>query len=219
MQRRELWDRLAAVFFPHSCVFCGAVVEYEDHWCGRCDIPRREQLLYPGEITAAASPLLYAGGAKHAVLALKRHPDKRTARCLAQLMEELFRRCFPSARPGCIVPVPVSGAELRRRGHNHAGLLARALGERMELPVRELLARADGSQKQSALPAAQRARNAERSYHKAPGAAPDGERVLLVDDVYTTGATAAACGRALREAGAERVYVLTATMVEQRQGR
>ena len=91
------------------------------------------------------------------------------------------------------------------RGHVPAAGLARALGDLWELPVRGLLERRAGIKRQRDLPRKERRSNVARAF-SAPGLAP--ATVCLVDDVYTTGATAAACSIVLRRAGARRVDVI-----------
>jgi predicted amidophosphoribosyltransferase len=92
-----------------------------------------------------------------------------------------------------------------QRGHHPAERLARALAERWELPCEPLLVRAPGA-RQRGRTLAERRRNVRRAF-RATARAP--ARVILVDDVYTTGATASAAASALRAAGARRVEVVT----------
>ena len=93
----------------------------------------------------------------------------------------------------------------RERGHVPAARLARALGEIGGLPDRPLLVRTGGSRRQAGLPRAERRTNVRGLFDARSGA---GGLVVLVDDVYTTGATASACATALRRAGASRVEVV-----------
>jgi ComF family protein len=108
-----------------------------------------------------------------------------------------------------IVPVPLHPARLRRRGYNQAALLARELGRRVGLPVEErALQRVRATRSQMRLSAADRRRNVQGAFRCADGRV-RGRRVLLLDDVCTTGATLEACADALRAGGAESVWALT----------
>jgi predicted amidophosphoribosyltransferase len=102
--------------------------------------------------------------------------------------------------------VPPDGDRSLRRGHHPAERLARELGRRWELPVEPLLRRARSTPRQRGLKLADRRRNVTGAFAAAGRAPP---RVALVDDVYTSGATAAAAASALRKAGAGRVEVVT----------
>ena len=114
------------------------------------------------------------------------------------------------ARPAAdlVTAVPADGERLLTRGYHPAARLAHALADRWQLPVTDqLLLRPRGSARQTGLGLAERRRNVAGSFvaaaHELPGV------VLLVDDVYTTGATAAAAATALRGAGAHTVQVVT----------
>ena len=110
----------------------------------------------------------------------------------------------------CLIPVPVHPARRRKRGFNQAQILAEKVGEALGIPVEEeFLCRNRNTAPQKILGPAERLKNLEQAF-SVPGRAPEWmERVLLVDDIYTTGATAEACTRALKRAGVGKVYVLT----------
>ncbi len=105
-----------------------------------------------------------------------------------------------------ITYIPPDPARLVRRGHHPAEALARAVATRWQLDVEALLERRDGAARQTGLARPDRLRNARSAF----GAAADVPRqVVLVDDVYTTGATVSAAATELRRAGAMRVEVVT----------
>jgi ComF family protein len=109
-----------------------------------------------------------------------------------------------------VVPVPAHTARLRERGYNHAELIARPLARRMGLPFRSyLLVRTQPRPDKLKLTARERWRTVRGAYATREGTRVDKLRVLLVDDVFTTGATLDACSRALRGAGASEVVALT----------
>jgi ComF family protein len=108
-----------------------------------------------------------------------------------------------------IIPVPLHPTRERDRGYNQSALLARGLAEAAELPVRnDLLARVKATAPQVELGAEARRENVCGAFHCETGSA-TGLRVLLVDDVCTTGATLEACSQALRAGGAGSVWALT----------
>lgn len=168
--------------------------------CRRCD---------PEEFDAARACGLYERALRAAVLGMKRDPFVPTR--LAALLREAARRA-PLDAATLVVPVPLHPARERERGFNQAALLASALakGGRLRLDPGSL-ARVEHSERHRAgMDARARRESVEDAFAVTRPRLVRGERVLLVDDVFTTGATASACATALKAAGALEVYVLTA---------
>ena len=131
---------------------------------------------------------------------------ERGLRKLAELAAELVYEAVPRPRAYTLTFVPADPNRRLERGHNPAERLAIEIGARWELPIAPLLARSHGVAPQRGLPLAERRRNV-RGVFQATGNAPG--TVVLVDDVYTTGATVSAAATALRQAGARRIEVVT----------
>jgi ComF family protein len=134
---------------------------------------------------------------------------RRTTRCSAgRSLGQALYRLLPLPARAVVVPVPLHVTRLRERGYNQALLLARGLGRRARLPVApRALVRRRPTPSQAHLDAAARRENLAGAFIAT--AAVHAPTVILVDDVLTTGATADACARALRGAGATRIIVLT----------
>ena len=109
-----------------------------------------------------------------------------------------------------IVPVPLHPAKQRERGFNQAAVLARILSDRMGVPMAKPLERVRYTETQTAFDRAERMRNLRRAFRLRAGMNVQGLRVLLVDDVLTTGSTLSECARVLKKAGASCVYAATA---------
>lgn len=220
MDKRELLDRLVSILLPHTCVLCGEVVAYEDLWCGRCEVPWRPEFCQkPSEERAYSrliGPFWYEGGVRDAVVGLKERKDKRAAGYFAGVLASALEKArLPILRSCCILPVPQNQRNLRGRGHNPARLLAEALSAETGLPLAgDLLLRTEDSLAQHNLNTVQRAENAYRSYRRVSGAELAGERVLLVDDVCTTGSTAHACAACLRSMGAAEVVAVVVSVTK-----
>ena len=132
---------------------------------------------------------------------------ERGLRLLAPHAADLVAECVPRPAADVITYIPPDGDRSIRRGHQPARDLASALGERWGLPVACLLTRTRTVARQTGLPRAERRRNMRGAFTAAYADVPG--RVVLVDDVYTTGATVDAAAAALRAAGAREVHVVT----------
>lgn len=162
--------------------------------------------------TAARACGIYEGALRAAVLNLKREPH--VASRLAGLLQETYLRA-PFAAAKRVLPVPLHPERERERGFNQAALLARTLAARAGLtPDEWSLERVTHTEKHRAgMDARARRESVEEAFRVTRPRLVEGESVLLVDDVFTTGATASACASALRAAGAREVFVLTLARV------
>jgi len=147
------------------------------------------------------------GVLREAIHALKYDGITALTAPLADLMADTWLR-QPMA-VDVVVPVPLHRSRLRRRGFNQAALLARALSERVGLPVDEdILVRHRRTAAQVGLDGDERLQNVHDAFRCVSGRA-DGRDVLVIDDVCTTGSTLEACAVALRHGGAASVRALT----------
>ena len=202
------WARIIP-FTPPLCRHCGdplpswRVISVETSLCARC---RRA----PSAISCARAIGGYDGPLRAIVHALKYGSRRSVAVPLAALMRRECAEALDGA--DVLVPVPLHGRRQRARGFNQAGELARGL----DLPVRLALKRVRSTPSQTDLPAARRHANVRGAFRLRRGTDVRGLRVVLVDDVCTTGATLEACARVLRDAGAEDVRAVTAARVVSR---
>jgi ComF family protein len=229
------WTAVAAdLLFPRACVACdGALaIGHPEALCGRCwatlpmpdgplcdrcGIPVPPPLLTcqpcatrPPAYDRARSLGLYLSDRgqlnplARAVRALKFHGQLAVARSLGRALVPLA-----AAPPDAVVvPVPLHVDRLRERGYDQAALLAHALARAAGLPVAvRALRRIRPTPAQTTLDAATRRSNLRGAF--ASNARAPAPVIVLVDDVLTTGATADACARTLRSAGAARVVVVT----------
>ena len=146
----------------------------------------------------------YTEEARAAVLAAKRPGGELQAAGLATLLLDRHRDTFSDWGVDLVVPVPMHWLRRMIRGTSAAEVLARRLAAGLGLPCRGLVRRTRATRMQNELPPEERPANVQGAF-RATGAA-SGRRVLLVDDVTTTGATLAACRAALLTAGAAEVH-------------
>jgi competence protein ComFC len=211
---------LLDLLFPLRCASCGTgpwpfcstcraeLVLLTPPLCGRCGRPTEEPMgrcrdCPPPPIEAARSPLLYAGPARSALHRLKFSGWRAVAEALGGAMAAV--NAFDA---DAVTWVPLSPARRARRGFDQARALALEVAARLSLPAAPLLDRTADTPPQARRTAAER-RLAMRGAFRHKGRDPP-QRVLLVDDVLTTGATAAECALVLRSAGAAHVGLLTA---------
>ena len=140
------------------------------------------------------------------------HPS--LARPLARLLHALWVQAYRDRTPDMIVPVPLHRARQRERGFNQSRLLARHLSRWTQVPLMDrVLVRSRSTEAQAGLSRKQRRRNIQGAFRVADRGSIRERAVLLVDDVFTTGATLNECARMLRKQGAQRVDVLTIARV------
>ena len=209
------------LLLPERCAICSqpgaslcstcrvALVRLHAPVCGRCGSPGPWPVRRCAEcsgrrlsFTTARAAIAYDARTRAFVREWKERGRRKLARHAAELVAEVV------PRPACVALtfVPGDPKRARQRGDVPPQGLARELGARWELPIVEILRRERGLPPQRGLTLAERRGNA-RGAVGATGEAP--RVVVLVDDVYTSGATANACAGALRTAGARRVEVVT----------
>jgi len=115
-----------------------------------------------------------------------------------------------------VIPMPLHWVRRWQRGFNQAELLASEIARRWNIPVRNVVRRRKATKMQAGLTNAKRRANVQGAFVMRGATRLDGMRVLLVDDVLTTGSTAAACARALKRAGAKHVTVLALARTDRR---
>ena len=204
----DCWSGLTFLDGP-ACACCGLpfpVALEGENLCAAC-------LARPPAFDRARAILAYDDNSKGAILALK-HADRLElvpgfARWLARSGQSLI------ADSDLIVPVPLHPSRLWRRRYNQSAELGRRLARDWRRDFDPLaLIRSRATQSQGAMASAKARRRNVLSAFKVPDPARvKGKRVLLLDDVLTTGATAEACARALKRAGAARVHVLALARV------
>ena len=218
-----LVQQLLNAVLPARCAGCSrgpwpfcdrcrdALIPILPPWCTRCGSPaaaRRDQASCrdcpPHPITTARAAFVFEGPARAAILRLKFSGWRLIAEALADAMLTASR--VPDV--DAVTWVPLSRKRLAERGFDQARVLAEATASRLDLPAPALVARVGSSKPQAQRTAAERRAAMTGVFEPRRRLAPT--RVLLVDDVLTTGATAASCAQALGSVGAQQVHLLTA---------
>jgi len=159
----------------------------------------------------ARSFAVYQNAVVRAILLLKFEQIEPLGRWFAERVAEVVKAEGDRLAADVVVPVPLHRARERERGYDQAALLSEPLAKRLRLPHKAvLLMRTRARPDKQVLSLEERWGSVRGAFATRPGSQVDNVRVLLVDDVLTTGATLDACARALRDAGAKSVIGLTA---------
>ncbi len=197
------WGQLRFLTAPW-CAVCGDPFDHDrgdGAQCGACLLKR------PRYRTARAA-LAYEGAARTVLLGFKHGDRQHLARVMAPQLARVGANVLGAE--ALLVPVPLHRSRLWSRGFNQAALLARAVGKRTQTPLAvDALVRVKSTLLSRGLGRRARARNVQGAFRVARREQVRGRRIVLVDDVFTTGATVEACARVLLRAGAASVDVLT----------
>lgn len=230
MSGAPFWRKALALvedyLFPSRCAGCGSVVSAAENGAcaeclgaigplkeacprcsgqlkdGRCEICS-DRMWYLDRNIAAAE---YSGAMMKLLRSFKFEKRKRIHRHLGEITFNAVKD--QGLDVDLVTAVPMTGAKVWKRGYNQSELVARALSRRMGCEYGVLLTEKGSSRTQKDLQYRERFINILGRYVP-KGSAARGRKVLIVDDVFTTGATINECARVLREAGAEKVYGVT----------
>ena len=221
---RNTVEWMMQLLHPHRCVLCrktlptgsGAMI------CPDC-APRLRQeyrntkpVFVPGADSADA-PLLYTGAVAGALKRYKFHGNTALCKWFSAQAAACLSGHLAEWQPDCLTYVPLGTVRWWVRGFNQSRAAARQIGRALGLPVCAALGKHPRAGRQSHRSAEQRQQAAKNLFFAFPGASLRGKRVVLVDDILTSGATAADAVRALRAAGASHVFVLTLARTPSRQ--
>ena len=234
-----IYDAWLTLLYPQACAICAGSVEArefgvvcgacwqgtriltsEDVICWKCGAlsrghiadEKREQVKCrrcdADAFTAARACGSYEGALRASVLALKREPF--IPRHLVMLLKEVQQR-VPLNRANHVIPVPLHTEREKVRGFNQAAVIGRELARAAALPLDEvsLIRTVHSRRHRAGMDAKARRVSVAQAFTVRYPRLIEGESILLVDDVFTTGATVSSCASALLEAGAKEVFVLT----------
>ena len=174
----------------------------EEEYCGDCAGTQRS-------FQWNTALLTYDNTARETMAWFKYHGRREYADFYGEEICRRYQKRLLSVKPQAIVPVPLHPSRKKKRGYNQAEELAKVLGQKLGIPVRpELLKRGRNTEALKTLSPAGRYQSLAGAFQAGRKKCPYSS-VLLVDDIYTTGATMEGCSRVLREMGAEKIYGVT----------
>ena len=220
-------ERLYFALFPRKCAACGEVIDYRHFYCEACEqklpyIPE-ERCEYCGvekkecacakhknHYESIIAPFYYEGGARHAALKLKRYSIY--AQVLAAECVKVVRRYYASDCFDLVTAVPMRERRLRETGFNHSRALAQRIAEQIAVPYADTLCVLYEGQAQHRLNFSLRTGNVRGIYDIIDGTDLKDKRILLVDDIKTSGATLNECALMLKLHGACSVKAVSAVV-------
>ena len=185
-----------------ACAACGAVLKSRfDELCAECLNSKRA-------FDEGFAPFVYDGAVRSSIVRFKYHSRAEYAPFYAACICKYGGDRIKGWNPEAIVPVPAHPARAAMRGYDQAFLLAKELGKLTGVPVeKSLIKRTKKTKAQKDLSAAERKVNLASAFSYVSDK-PAPERILIADDIFTTGSTANAVSRILRSRGAKRIYVV-----------
>ncbi len=225
--------RLEEAFFPSRCMGCGVLCRdpgvafcwvcaqglwpLQRPWCGQCGRPlegRPEDprlclgcVARPPPYDRLQSAFFYGGPLADAIIAFKHGGHAEYGARLGQMLLNAGEVRLPTV--DLVVPVPLHPRRARQRGYNQARLLAKVVARAANVPLREMLRRVRDTGSQKGRTREERFAELAGSFRATGSRRVEGRRILLVDDVVTTGATVQNCAAALRSAGASEISVVS----------
>ncbi|MBR6615826.1 MAG: ComF family protein [Lachnospiraceae bacterium] len=189
-----------------TCKKCGKEIEDETmEFCADC-MAHRHTYEY------GLALFNYNDAARNSMVQIKYHNKREYLDFYGAALAVRYEREIRRMRVDAIIPVPVHPSRRRKRGFNQAEVLAKIVGERLGIPVKaELLRRTKKTLPQKELSVGERLKNLSGAF-RADEIPENIRRVLLVDDIYTTGSTIEACTRVLKAAGVETIYFVVICM-------
>jgi ComF family protein len=206
----KLWEFILELLFPHKCILCGKLLEKgQQDLCPDCradspDYPnRKEKIQFLDSFTAV---WYYEGSVRRSLLRYKFYSMRSYADSYGRLLAMKVLEIHPEGFD-CLTWVPVSRRRKIRRGYDQVQLLAKAVGRELGLTPVPLLKKVRHNRPQSGIAdAAMRRANVLGAYRAENREQIAGKRILLLDDVLTTGSTAGECARVLLTCGAKEVH-------------
>jgi len=210
MNLEHLWPW----FFPRRCVWCMGVTAPEELFCADC-VDKAGSILAPGLLPESDIPLVcaftYHSRASKILLNLKFHGGRGLAPSIGYAMAEALKASHLADKPGWLFcAIPMTPAKVKQRGYNQSELLAKSAARWLGMDYTPgLLRKTRETPAQHGLSKERRQKNISGAFTVAQAGRATGRRIVLCDDICTTGATLREAARILKEAGAAEIVCLT----------
>lgn len=203
----KILDKIIDSIFPKRCMLCGKVSQALEKCCEKCS----------GNIKRidinkdALAPFLYDAKGSTYIVELKQTGDEEIAKYFANEITITIKKAYPEATFDIVTTVPMSDKKYKELGFNHSEMLSELVAVILGVPhMPRLLGRLDESLPQHELSAVERIINAEKSYYVRQNQDLSGKKLLIIDDVITTGATLEMCCKLLVSMGTTEIVAAAA---------
>ncbi len=230
---RDICDYILSLFYPKRCIFCEEIVDPFSHICSDCNkhLPKIE-----GEVCklcgalksdcvckgrhgnyydGVVAPLYYEDNVKNCIHRFKFYDERLNCEGLGDMMCQALKRYYSDIEFDFITYIPTRNKNLKKRGYNQSRLLAERVSENSGIPFgEEMLVKIYDTPYQRGITELERKGNVAGVFDvNIERYDVNNKNILLIDDVKTTGTTLSECGKMLYLAGANKVYCLTAAVV------
>ena len=207
---------LINIIYPNRCIFCNEVIEYDKISCNKCsefvkpydiDDAICENNRSDSKIDMAICVYGYDMGVENAVRNLKFYGVKYNAAKMAEAIYNQIKTVIGEEPFDYVIPVPMTKKDKKKRGYNQSELICKSLSELYSMNYdNNILVKIIQNKKQHDLDKYDREKNIKNVYAVIDKDKINGKTILIIDDVYTTGATLRECAKELKQNGANKIY-------------
>lgn len=207
-----LFNKLINELYPNQCIICGKL--YSDEICNRCyktlEITEKTEKYKNRNFNEHIYFFKYEGKIRNLIIDYKFNDKAYLSNFFTKIIIKNEKICRKIKSYDIIIPVPIHKKRKNERGYNQSELIARNLANKLELKlVTDVLIKEKNTIAQSTLTRKQREQNVKQVYKIQNKQKIENKKVILIDDIYTTGSTAEECSKMLKQNGAKEILVLT----------
>ena len=192
--------KLLAFFFPERCPLCGGIIDADAIACDKClsEIRAKQKPIISGVMGfRCVSSFIYDGRIRRMLLRIKYHDKIQHIRQVSEILAKDIRDCYDGISFDMITFVPMYKTDFKERGYNQSEILAKELSRILGIPCVETLIKIKRTRKQHQLRYSERKTNLNGTFRIKDGKLIKGKRILIADDITTSGFTLGKCCRVL----------------------
>ena len=230
---KSLFSAISTAVFVKRCAYCGEVIFHSDTLCDDCKAAPRlkgercpkcglqkekctcDKFNYKAEYEELTAPFVFTKSIAKGIIRLKLYGYTELAKPLGVEVADAVRKNFADVKFDCVTYVPLHKSRQRKRGYNQSELIAIGVADSLDLPLETLLIKVRRTKSQRMSTARERRANLHGAFDLPLDKSAEGKRILLIDDIKTTGSTLNECALTLHAYGAKCVYAATVAVVDE----